>query len=226
RIGLSGKFNGSDTVIDIDCVSTYNLTESVTVTSHPVESDPNGILNQVSDYVIPGMPSIAMNIILSDNLGLSYGSIGSKSVSMKDKVKILTFWQKTGTVISLLGYKTGGAIAGNALNALDSGLQNFFDISEPNAYYTGLDTDIISDLVLGSIIWQRKTELGLDVEATVALQKIHRVVAKTGVVGSSSSTTAANGKPVTNQGKKDTPAKPANKVVHSSKAADLAGKKI
>jgi hypothetical protein len=186
RIGISGIYNDKETVIDVDVTTTYTLTENATVTNHPIEADTDGNLKQISDYVIPVLPTIQMDIVLSGNLGLvsgaTLGLAGNDTVSLKDKVKILTYWQKTGAVLKILGYTTGSGVAGKALNALSSGVQNFFDSKEPDGFYTGLDTDVVKDVVLANIVWRRKVELGIDVEASINLQKIQRVIPKTGSV--------------------------------------------
>jgi hypothetical protein len=214
RIGLQGEYQDKIVVIEFDCTSIYTLTESATVTQHPIESEQNGNLKVITDYVIPVMPAIDLEILLSDNLGLEFSLsssfIKNNSVSLKDKIKILTSWQKTGSVLNLLGYTTGQGKAGKFLNGLTSGIQNFFDSKEPNAYYTGLDRDTVTDIVLGNIVWKRKIENGLDVEASIKLQKIHRAIAKVGTI---SRNATSNARPaIANQGKQETKPVPKEKV--------------
>jgi hypothetical protein len=196
RIGISGIYNEKETIIDVDVTTSYTLTENATITNHPIEAENDGNLQQISDYVVPSLPTIQLDIVISGNLGLksavSLGLAESDSVSMKDKVKILTYWQKTGAVLNILGYTTGSNGAGKFLNALSSGVQNFFSTTEPDAFYTGLDTDVVTDVVLGNIQWKRTTEIGIDVSANITLQKIQRAIPKTGSVQTSGSGSGSN----------------------------------
>lgn len=181
KIGLTGKYQGKDVTIDIDVMTSYTWMSNVEVTNHPVERDKNNPDGSISDHTIPKPPAITIDIVLSDNLNLDKNvtkfTYKNQSVSIKDKVKTLSYWQRNGSILTLEGYTAGSGMLGNALNYLKTGTAYNSNLDE--IFYVGMDTDIIQNLVLGNIQWKRIPENGKDCQAQINLSRIHVAIAKT-----------------------------------------------
>jgi hypothetical protein len=213
RVGLTGlDSTGKEKTIDIDVVTAFGWTANNDVTQHPVEKDAYTQYSTISDHVIPKLPVLSMTIVLSNNLNLlsSITSFENNAISVKDKVKLMTYWQKMGSVLTLQGYTTGANAVGKILNYFKSG-ELSIDSKINEALYTGLSSDVIQGLVLGNITWKQTVELGIDVEANITLQKIYFATADT----SKSKTNSAD------KAKKVDPAKSKNQSPSNKKKSIL-----
>lgn len=193
RIGLSGLMDGKPKTVDLDVTSSFSVSAETEVTTHPIEVSKSNPYGSITDFVIPKVRVLTLEVVLSDNLDL----IGD-SVSVKDKVKILNYWQMNGFLINLEGYTTGG-VADGALNYVKSGISNLFSSKENDPFYFGLDTDIIQGLVIGNIQFKRVSEIGRDVSATIELKKVFFASSS-----ESKMETKKSASPVKNNGKRDT----------------------
>ncbi|HMV45048.1 MAG TPA: hypothetical protein PK079_25115 [Leptospiraceae bacterium] len=169
-VGLTGIYQGSETTIDIDLVSSLSTTHNVTVSSHPIEKDKdNTTLNSIVDHVVTANPNVKITCIISSNLG---------SKTAKDKLKILLAWQSLGALVKLEGYTTGGGILTKVIQTLNRGWGSAFSSELEEPHYVGIDTDLIQNLVLGNISITRKSELGEDIEVTIDLTRIQFATAQ------------------------------------------------
>ncbi|EMO80214.1 hypothetical protein LEP1GSC126_3350 [Leptospira kirschneri str. 200801774] len=175
RLGITGIQDGGTVTIDLNVTTAFSQDYPVIITQHPIEKDPtNTDTANISDHVIPSPPTINLVCVISDDVGLT--SITSAS----EKLKTLIYWQRTGSIIKVEGYGTGGLI-NNLISLLGmSGLFND-DIDEP--LYLGLDDEIIENLAIGNIRTRREVELGKSVEISFELKRIIVTEAQTAVSG-------------------------------------------
>lgn len=186
-IGLDKDKNRFE--LELDLVETFETTYNNQITSHAIEKDPSLPVYKITDHVIPENPSIVCNCILSDNLNLL--SLKPKTISAKDKLQMLTYWQRSGAILTLEGYTVGSGLFGKILNFFKRGIGNFnSELEEP--YYVGTVTERIENLCLGTITSRNKVELGNDIEVTLNLTRIHIAEARTVNRMSSSKTSIPN----------------------------------
>lgn len=170
RIGLTGIYQGSETTIDIDLVSSLSTIHNVTISSHPIEKDKdNTTLNSVVDHVVTANPSMKVTCLISSNLN---------GKTAKDKLKILLAWQSLGALVKLEGYTTGGGVLSTLINGLNRGWGSAFESTLNDPHYVGIDTDIIQNLILGNISITRKSELGEDIDVTIDLTRVQFATAQ------------------------------------------------
>lgn len=223
KIGLTGDFNGKKTTVDINVTTAYTWVSGVDITSHPIEKDDENLNVNITDHVVPKLPVISIEAILSDDLNLlssvidsvSNLSVQNNAVSVKDKIKILAYWQRTGALLTMEGYFVGG-VGSKILNYFKSGVGALIsseDIKE--AFYAGISTDNIKGVVLGNITYKQTLSNGLDVVTNFSLQKVYYATAK---IGSSSTGKSKPG--VTDSGKRETVKKP-DLQIKNSKIMDL-----
>ncbi|WP_017863264.1 phage baseplate protein [Leptospira santarosai] len=170
-IGISGVQSGNMVTIDLNVTTAFSQDYPVTVTQYPIEKDPNSPdTANISDHVIPAPPSLNIVCVLSEDIGLT------SITTISEKLKTLIYWQRTGSIVKLEGYGTGGLI-----NKMISffGLSGLFndDIEEP--LYLGLDDETIENLVIGNIRNRRDLEFGSSVEVTLELKRIIVTEART-----------------------------------------------
>ncbi|MDI7188844.1 phage baseplate protein [Leptospira santarosai] len=164
NIGISGLQEGREVTIDLNVTTAFSQDYPVTITQHPIEKDPNNPdTRNISDHVIPNPPTLNLICVLSDDIGLT------SITTISEKLKTLIYWQRTGSIIKLEGYGTGGLI-----NKLISflGMDGLFndDLEEP--LYLGLDDEVIENLALGNIKNRRDIEIGKSIEVTLELKRI------------------------------------------------------
>ncbi|EMP81464.1 hypothetical protein LEP1GSC162_0750 [Leptospira santarosai str. CBC1531] len=164
RIGITGLQEGREVTIDLNVTTAFSQDYPVTITQHPVERDPNNPdTRNISDHVIPNPPTLNLICVLSDDIGLT------SITTISEKLKTLIYWQRTGSIVKLEGYGTGGLI-----NKLISflGMGGLFndDLEEP--LYLGLDDEVIENLALGNIKNRRDIEIGKSIEVTLELKRI------------------------------------------------------
>ncbi|ASV10737.1 phage baseplate protein [Leptospira santarosai] len=164
RIGITGLQEGREVTIDLNVTTAFSQDYPVTITQHPVEKDPNNPdTRNISDHVIPNPPTLNLICVLSDDIGLT------SITTISEKLKTLIYWQRTGSIVKLEGYGTGGLI-----NKLISflGMDGLFndDLEEP--LYLGLDDEVIENLALGNIKNRRDIEIGKSIEVTLELKRI------------------------------------------------------
>lgn len=172
-IGLTGYYGGEKTTVDLDLVDAFDGSYQNSITQHPIEkdaSDPD--FNMIADHIEPKPANVTVKAILADKIGLLTFE------SAKDKLKTIIYWQRTGTVVKLEGYETGAGIFGKLFSALSSGVGALFnsDLDEP--FYMGTDTDVIENIVLGNMTFERNKDLGTDIRITFSVQRIHVAVAE------------------------------------------------
>ncbi|EMI71053.1 hypothetical protein MAL08_03435 [Leptospira noguchii] len=164
RIGITGLQEGREVTIDLNVTTAFSQDYPVTITQHPIEKDPNNPdTRNISDHVIPNPPTLNLICVLSDDIGLT------SITTISEKLKTLIYWQRTGGIVKLEGYGTGGLI-----NKLISflGMDGLFndDLEEP--LYLGLDDEVIENLALGNIKNRRDIEIGKSIEVTLELKRI------------------------------------------------------
>ncbi|EMJ49295.1 phage baseplate protein [Leptospira santarosai] len=164
RIGITGLQEDREVTIDLNVTTAFSQDYPVTITQHPVEKDPNNPdTRNISDHVIPNPPTLNLICVLSDDIGLT------SITTISEKLKTLIYWQRTGSIVKLEGYGTGGLI-----NKLISflGMDGLFndDLEEP--LYLGLDDEVIENLALGNIKNRRDIEIGKSIEVTLELKRI------------------------------------------------------
>lgn len=165
-IGLNAE--NEKVEIEIDLTETFETTYNNQVTTHAIEKDKNLSVSKIADHVIPENPSISCNCVLSDNLNLLSTQ---KAISAKDKLRTLTYWQRSGSIITLEGYTVGSGLVGKILNFFNRGIGNFnSELEEP--YYAGTVTEKIENLVLGTVVSRNKTDLGNDIEVTLNFTRV------------------------------------------------------
>ncbi|EMP01433.1 phage baseplate protein [Leptospira santarosai] len=164
RIVITGLQEGQEVTIDLNVTTAFSQDYPVTITQHPIEKDPNNPdTRNISDHVIPNPPTLNLICVLSDDIGLT------SITTISEKLKTLIYWQRTGSIVKLEGYGTGGLI-----NKLISflGMDGLFndDLEEP--LYLGLDDEVIENLALGNIKNRRDIEIGKSIEVTLELKRI------------------------------------------------------
>lgn len=176
RVTLIGLDKNKEKVeLEIDLVETFEVVYNNKVSKHTVEKDANKPVPKIIDNVNPDNPTIAMNVILSDNINLDVTK--SLTTSAKDKLKTLIYWQASGSILTLEGYTVGSGMAGDILNYLKSGIGNFNSkLDEP--FYAGVITEKIENLVIGNIVSRNKLDLGHNIEVTINLERIKIADAK------------------------------------------------
>lgn len=133
----------------------------VEITRHTVEKEKG--MTSITDHVIPGQRDISLNVLISSSTDLL--SLNEKSVD--DKLETLVRWQSQGTLVTLLGYSTGGIIS-KILSMLPS-LFRFVEPNDPDKRYLGRSTDEIPNLLIGDMNIQEAKETGNDVSLSLSL---------------------------------------------------------
>ncbi|WP_061286322.1 phage baseplate protein [Leptospira interrogans] len=133
----------------------------VEITRHTVEKEKG--MTSITDHVIPGQRDISLNVLISSSTDLL--SLNEKSVD--DKLETLVRWQSQGTLVTLLGYSTGGIIS-KILSMLPS-LFRFVEPDDPDKRYLGRSTDEIPNLLIGDMNIQEAKETGNDVSLSLSL---------------------------------------------------------
>jgi hypothetical protein len=165
--------------VEFDVVDTFKVMHSTQVTSHAIEKGEDVDLNRVSDHVINSPPIITVAGYLSDNLGISLAnaSITNTSVSAKEKLNRLLFWQKTGTLLTLEGYGQKKGKLGKAISFIKTGIAGLFS-SKEDAYYFGVSSDKIVSLVLSNLSPSQSNDTGSDIKIDFNLNKIQIAYSK------------------------------------------------
>lgn len=164
KIGITGVQAGKSVTIDLNVTTAFSQDYPVVITQNPIEKDPdNPDTGHISDHIIPSPPTLNLICVLSDDIGLT--SITSTS----EKLKTLIYWQRTGSIVKLEGYGTGGLI--NKMIAF-FGMDGLFndDLEEP--LYLGLEDEVIENLAIGNIKNRRDMEIGKAIEVTLELKRI------------------------------------------------------
>lgn len=105
RIVITGLQEGQEVTIDLNVTTAFSQDYPVTITQHPIEKDPNNPdTRNISDHVIPNPPTLNLICVLSDDIGLT------SITTISEKLKTLIYWQRTGSIVKLEGYGTGGLI--------------------------------------------------------------------------------------------------------------------
>ncbi|WP_061242457.1 phage baseplate protein [Leptospira interrogans] len=133
----------------------------VEITRHTVEKEKG--MTSITDHVIPGQREISLNVLISSSTDLL--ALSEKSVD--DKLETLVRWQSQGTLVTLLGYSTGGIIS-KILSMLPS-LFRFVEPDDPDKRYLGRSTDEIPNLLIGDMNIQEAKETGNDVSLSLSL---------------------------------------------------------
>lgn len=120
-------------------------------------------MTSITDHVIPGQREISLNVLISSSTDLL--ALSEKSVD--DKLETLVRWQSQGTLVTLLGYSTGGIIS-KILSMLPS-LFRFVEPDDPDKRYLGRSTDEIPNLLIGDMNIQEAKETGNDVSLSLSL---------------------------------------------------------
>lgn len=194
-IGLTGEFEGNTKTVSIDITSSFIVTANVDITEHGIEKDAKNPIPTITDHVRPKLPSIALEIILADDL--------IEDVKAKEKMKVISFWQKTGSLIQLEGYGTGS----KATAAIKETLSKFREdmktaTTEQDSFFVGIDTDVIPSLVIGNINWKKSIDTGPNIGASLNLQRVYLATSRIGLANSGKSTTG-NNSGIKNAGKTD-----------------------
>ncbi|WP_078125868.1 phage baseplate protein [Leptospira alexanderi] len=207
KIGITGVQGGANVTIDLNVTTAFNQDYPVTITQHPIEKDPDSPdTGNISDHVIPTPPAISLVCVLADDVELT------SITTISEKLKTLIFWQRTGSVIKLEGYGTGGLF--NKMISL-FGISGLFndDVEEP--LYLGLDDEVIENLVIGNIRNRRDLELGKSVEVTLELKRI--IVTEAQTITGAGGKVSTKGTSPTNK----TDQKSSKKVKSDAKAASV-----
>lgn len=183
-VGIDGN---SFVTVDLNLVSAFSVTKTVSITKHPIELDTTRLksLTKITDNVSPESSIVTIACILSDTISLDFGKILSfkplSIKSIKDKLKTLSYWQRTGSVLSLLGYTTDGNDfgVGSLSNYLDRGLSSLADSKIEESFYIGTSTDEIEHVVLGNLTHKESEDLGTDIECGFSLERIQIAIATT-----------------------------------------------
>lgn len=177
-IGITGILDGKKITVDLDVTSVFTVDQNVNVPQFPIEKKSGESVTMI-DHIIPVEPVISIEAIVSDNLNL-FSSIGSsitslsiqnKAVSVKDKLKYLLYWQRSGSLVKMEGYTTNSTIS-SKLNVFSRGLSALYTSDLESPYYVGIDTDVIENILIGNIQMKRNPSLGTDVSLVM---KLHRV---------------------------------------------------
>ena len=182
-MALVGDMDGTETEVELDLVEVFKVTQSATVTTHPIEKGEGTDINRVTDHVEPAPPTVNVTAYLSYNISIDVSKnikdSEINSVSAKEKLKNLMYWQNTGTVIRLEGYGTGASgKIGTALNYLKKGGSALFGSVE-NDYYFGMMDDLIENLLIHNVTSENKTDLGTDILITFSLTRVKIAEAQT-----------------------------------------------
>ena len=193
-IGLTGEYQGQLTTISIDVTTSFVLTANVDITEHGIEKDSKNPIAVITDHVRPKLPTLSIEIIIADDL--------IESVTAKEKKQIISFWQRTGSIIQLEGYGTGSKVDNFIKKTLDEFRTEMKTIStELDSFSVGIDTDIIPSLVIGNITWKKTIDTGPHIGASMSLQRVYLATARVGLANSSKTTTNTG---IKNAGKTDT----------------------
>lgn len=182
-MALVGDVEGIETEVELDLVEVFKVTQSATVTTHPIEKGEGTDINRVTDHVEPAPPTVNVTAYLSYNISIDVSKnikdSEINSVSAKEKLKNLFYWQNTGTVIRLEGYGTGSSgKIGTALNYVKKGGSALFSSVE-NDYYFGMMDDKIENLLIHNLNSENKTDLGTDIMITFNLTRVKIAEAQT-----------------------------------------------
>ena len=155
RITLVGDVDGNEEEVELDLVELFKVTQASAVTTHPIEKAEGADINRVTDHVEAMPPTVNVTAYLSYNISFDIAKnikdTENTSVSAKDKLRTLTYWQNTGTVIRLEGYGTGASgRTGTALNYLKKGGSALFGSVE-DEFYFGMMDDIIENLMISNL---------------------------------------------------------------------------
>lgn len=183
RMALIGDVEGTETEVELDLVEMFKVNHSASVTTHPIEKAEGAEINRVTDHVESLPPAVSVNACLSYNISFDIAKnikdTENNSVSAKEKLKNLLYWQNTGTVIRLEGYGTGvSGKTGTALSYLKKGGSALFD-SVQNDYYFGMMDDEIDSLLIHGITSENKAELGTDIFLSFNLTRVKIAEAQT-----------------------------------------------
>lgn len=120
-------------------------------------------MTSITDHVIPGQIEISLNVFISSSTDLL--ALSEKNVD--DKLETLVRWQPQDTLVTLIGYSTGGIIS-KILSMLPS-LFRFVEPDDPDKRYLGRSTDEIPNLLIGDMNIQEAKETGNDVSLSLSL---------------------------------------------------------
>jgi hypothetical protein len=198
--------------VEFDVIDSFKVVHNTQVSSHTIEKGEDVDLNRVSDHVINSPPVISAAGYLSDNLGISLSKVTNTSISAKEKLNRLLFWQKTGTLLTMEGYGQNKGALGKAISYFKTGIAGLFS-SKEDAYYFGVSSDKIVALVLSNLTPSQSNDTGSDIRIEFNLNRIQIAEAKKGV---SNSVTPKKGVTSTDKGKAE-PSKvePKKEVVKS-----------
>ncbi|MBM9576957.1 hypothetical protein JWG45_07300 [Leptospira sp. 201903070] len=175
RIALTDGDDEVELNVSLDVQYTY----PAEVTQHTVEKKAR--MTSITDHVIPGKRGIELNAILSS----SVSALSLTNTTVDKKLETLVRWQSDGTLVTLLGYGTGGII-GRILSMLPSFFR-FVEPSDPDNRYLGKSTDEIPNLLLGDVSIQETKENGDNVSVGISLFPVMIAEAKTRELKSSKS---------------------------------------
>ncbi|WP_167883035.1 phage baseplate protein [Leptospira barantonii] len=174
-----GILTGRDTIaltdgddeIEINVSFDLQYTYPAEITKHTVEKEKGKTM--LTDHVIPGNRGITLSALLSSSFGVL--TLSNKTVD--EKLETLIAWQTSGTLLTLLGYGTGGIIS-RVLSMLPS-VFRYVEPDDPDKRYLGRSVDEIPNLLLGDISFSESKDTGNDIPISISIFPILIAEAKT-----------------------------------------------
>lgn len=167
RIALTDGDDDVELNVSIDIQHSY----PAEITRHTVENEKGK--TSITDHVVPGQRGISLNVFVSSSVDAT--SLSRRSVD--DKLEILVRWQSQGTLVTLLGYETGGILS-KILSLLPSSFR-YVQPDDPEKRYLGRSRDEIPNLMIGDMNLQEGKDTGDDVALGLSLFPVVIAEAKT-----------------------------------------------
>lgn len=160
-----------DTEIEMNVSFDLQYSYPAEITEHTIEKEKGK--TALTDHVIPGRRGISLKALLSSSVEVL--TLSNKTVD--EKLETLIGWQTSGTLLTLLGYGTGGIIS-RVLSMLPS-IFRYVEPDDPDKRYLGRSVDEIPNLLLGDISFSESKETGNDVSIQISIFPILIAEAKT-----------------------------------------------
>ncbi len=167
--------------VDLNVTTSHSQTYNVDHPEYPIEVDPdNSTPGTIRDHVVHKDSSIDITAIISDTVDDLTGKIITKTAV--EKLKQLVRWQRTGAIVSILGYGTGG-LADTATDFLKSSLSSLFGGGVEESFYMGTDREEVKNMLIGNITMKRSRDNGVNIECTIQIKRAQLATRRSLAIG-------------------------------------------
>lgn len=155
--------------VDLNVTTAHTQSYNVDHPQYPVEVDPsNPTPGAINDHVVHKDSTIQITAIVSDTVDILSGFATTTAI---EKLRILVKWQRTGALVTIQGYGSGG-LAGAVGGLLGGGgLSDLLGADMEESFYLGTDREEVKNMLIGNITMERSRNQGADIQCKITFKR-------------------------------------------------------